>query len=83
MQYTEILIALAGAALLAVVADQATGRRGVAATLLVSAVGAACGAFLAIRVFSVATLDQWGWLLWAFSASIVCLVAYFLFRNKR
>ena len=83
MQYTEILIALAGAALLGVIADQATGRRGVAATLLVSTVGAACGAFLAIRVFSVATLEQWNWLLWAFSASVVCLVAYFLFRNKR
>ena len=83
MQYTEILIAVVGVALLAVIADQATGRRGVAATTLVSAVGAACGAFLAVRVFAVSTLEQWIWLLWAFVASVVCLVAYFLFRNKR
>ncbi|RZJ19310.1 MAG: transglycosylase [Brevundimonas sp.] len=83
MQYTEILIALVGVVILAVIADQLSGRRGVAATLLVSGVGAACGAFLAIRVFAISTLEDWTWLLWALVASVICLVAYFLFRNKR
>lgn len=83
MQYAELLIAALGALLLAWIADLLTGRRGLAATLLVSGVGAICGGFLAIRVFAVSTLAQWPWVGWSLVASVVCLFAFFLFRNKR
>jgi sugar phosphate permease len=83
VHYVEIIAAVAGALMLAWIADLLTGRRGLAATLLVSGVGAACGAFLAIRVFAVATLAQWPWVGWAMGGSIFCLAAYFLFRSKR
>lgn len=81
--YVQIAVAAAGAAILAWIADLMTGRRGLAATLLVAAVGALCGGFLAVRVFAVAALSDWIWLAWSMAATIFCLVAYFLFRNKR
>ena len=83
MQYADIVIAVLGAFVLAWLADLMTGRRGLFATSLVSAVGAICGWFLAVRVFAVSTMDQWGWILWSMAAAILALVAFFLFRNKR
>ncbi|MCH4269606.1 MAG: transglycosylase [Brevundimonas sp.] len=83
MQYIEIAIALAGALGLAWIADLLTGRRGLGGTILVALVSAACGAFLAIRVFAVAALADWEWLPWAFAAVVIGLVAFFLFRSKR
>ena len=83
MQYADVVIAVLGAALLAWIADLVTGRRGFFATSLVSATGAICGWFLCIRVFAETTMDQWQWVLWSIGGSIFCLVAYFLFRNKR
>ena len=83
MQYAEIIVALGGGLLLAWVADLLTGRRGLFATLVVSSAGVACGCFLAVRVFAVSTLDSWPWVLWSMIAAVVCLGAFFLFRNKR
>lgn len=79
----DLIIAVVGALALGLIADQLTGRRGLAATTLVAAVGAICGWFLSIRVFAVSTMDQFGWVGWALAGSIVCLVAFFLFRSKR
>jgi DNA segregation ATPase FtsK/SpoIIIE-like protein len=83
VQYVEIAIALAGALGLAWIADLLTGRRGLGGTILVALVSGACGAFLAVRVFAVATLSDWEWLPWAFAAVVLSLVAFFLFRSKR
>ena len=83
MQYADVVMAVLGAALLAWIADLLTGRRGFFATSLVSATGAICGWFLCIRVFASTTMDQWEWVLWAMAGSVIGLVAYFLFRNKR
>ncbi len=83
VQYAELIIAVLGAGALAWIADLLTGRRGMAATGLVSATGAACGWFLCVRVFGLATLDQWLWVGWAMAGSILCLLAFFLFRSKR
>lgn len=83
MQYVEIAIALAGALGLAWITDLLTGRRGLGGTILVALVSGACGAFLAVRVFAVATLSGWEWLPWAFAAVVLGLVAFFLFRSKR
>ncbi|MEN5168530.1 transglycosylase [Brevundimonas pondensis] len=81
--YADIAIAIVGALVLAWIADLLTGRRGLGGTILVAAVGAGCGAFLAIRVFAVATLDDWTWVVWSMVAAVICLVAFFLFRSKR
>lgn len=83
MQYAELIAAGIGALILAAIADQLTGKRGFFATLLVSAVGALCGWFLAVRVFAVSALTDWTWVGWAMAGSVICLVAFFLFRNKR
>lgn len=83
MQYAELIAAGIGALILAAIADQLTGKRGFFATLLVSAVGAICGWFLAVRVFAVSALTDWTWVGWALAGSALCLVAFFLFRNKR
>ncbi|MGA0545677.1 transglycosylase [Brevundimonas sp. VNH65] len=83
VQYADIAVAVAGALAIAWIADLLTGRRGYIATLLVSGTGAACGWFLATRVFAVATMDDWVWVAWAFAASVLSLIGYFLFRNKR
>lgn len=83
VQYAEIIAAALGVLILATIADQIAGRRGFFASLLVSAVGAACGAFLALRVFGISTLTDWAWVVWAMAGAAICLVAFFLFRNKR
>lgn len=83
MQYVEIAIAVIGALALAWIADLLTGRRGLGATVLVAMVSAACGAFLAVRVFAVAALTDWEWLPWSLGAAVLGLIAFFLFRSKR
>ena len=83
LEYAEIITAAVGALLLAAAADLLTGRRGLLATSLVSATGAVCGWFLAVRVFAVSTMDSWVWIPWSLIGSVVCLVAFFLFRGKR
>lgn len=83
MEYADIAGAVAGALVVAWIADLLTGRRGYVATLLVSGVGAVCGWFLATRVFAVATMQDWLWVGWALTGSVFSLVGYFLFRNKR
>ena len=69
--------------LLAAAADLLTGRRGLLATSLVSATGAVCGWFLAVRVFALAITDSWTWVPWAMGGAMFCLLAFFLFRSKR
>ncbi len=83
MQYADIAIAVLGVLGLASILDLLSGRRGFGGAILVAAVGAACGAFLAIRVFGVSALGDWLWVAWALVASAVTLLAYTLFRSKR
>ena len=83
MQYADIAIAALGAFVLAWGADQLTGRRGLFATSLVSAVGATAGWFLAVRVFNASTMAEWTWVWWSMIGSALALVTFFLFRNKR
>lgn len=83
MQYADIIIAVLGAFALAWLADLFTGRRGLFATSLVSGVAAVAGWFLAIRVFAIGTMDEWGWVAWSLAASALALGAFFLFRSKR
>ena len=83
MQYADIVIAVLGALALGWVADLLTGGRGIARTLLASLTGAACGWFLAIRVFAAHTTDDLGWVVWAMAGSVIVLLVYFLTRNKR
>lgn len=83
MQYIETVVVVLVTLTLAWAADQLSGRRGVGITSLVALTGAACGAFLAIRVFDVATLESWGWASWSWVAAIAALVAFLLFRSKR
>ena len=83
MQYLDIVAAVAGGLLLAWIADLLTGRRGLGGTALVSGVGLLCGWFLAVRVFAVSTMDSWVWIPWSLIGSVVCLIAFFLFRGKR
>lgn len=83
MQYADIAIAALGVLALAWLADLLGGRRGLGGVLLVAAVGAGCGAFLSVRVFAVATLDQWPWILWALGGAVVTVTIYTLLRSKR
>lgn len=83
MQHADIVIAVLGAFALAWLADLLTGRRGLFATSLVSAVAAVAGWFLAVRVFAIGTMDQWDWVLWSLTASVLALGGFFLFRSKR
>ena len=83
MQYADIAIAVLGAFALAWLADLLTGRRGLFATSLVSVVAAVAGWFLAIRVFGIGTMDEWGWVIWSLAASALALGGFFLFRSKR
>lgn len=83
MQYADIVTAVVAAFALAWLADLLTGRRGLLATSLVAATGAVAGWFLAVRVFGVSTMDEWGWVLWSMIGSAIALVAFFLFRSKR
>ena len=83
MQHVDIVIAVLGAFALAWLADLLTGRRGLFATSLVSAVAAIAGWFLAVRVFGVSTMSEWTWVLWSLAASALALGGFFLFRSKR
>lgn len=83
MQHADIVIAILGAFALAWLADLVSGRRGLFAASLVSAVAAVAGWFLAIRVFAVGTMDDWTWVLWSLAASALALGGFFLFRSKR
>ncbi|QQQ18902.1 transglycosylase [Brevundimonas vitis] len=83
MQYLDILTGALGAFALAWIADQLTGRRGLFATSLVAGIGALCGWFLTVRVIGIASLDDWRWIPWSMAGSVICLVAFFLFRSKR
>ena len=79
----EIIVAVLGAFALAWLADLVSGRRGLFATSLVSAVAAVSGWFLAVRVFGVSTMNEWTWVLWSLAAATLALGAFFLFRSKR
>ncbi len=83
MQYLDLIVAVVAVILLAVVADQLTGRRNLDQALLVGGVGAVCGGFLQMRVFALGTMDDWGWVGWSLIGATLCLVAHFLFRGKR
>lgn len=83
MQYVDLIVAVVAVVGLAVVADQLTGRRNLDQALLVGGVGAACGAFLHVRVFAVGAFDGWGWVGWSLIGAALCLGAHFLFRGKR
>lgn len=83
MEYADLALAAVGAFALAWLADLMGGRRGLFAATLVSGVGTLCGWFLVVRVFGVATMDDWRWAPWSLAASAVCLAAYHLFRSKR
>lgn len=83
LEYADVMTAVIGAFALAWAADQMTGRRGLFAASLVAFTGAACGWFLAVRVFGVSTMDQFLWVFWSGGGAVLALVAYYLFRNKR
>lgn len=83
MQHADIVIAILAVLALAWAADQITGRRGLFGASLVSATGAACGWFLAVRVFGAATMDELGWTLWSGTGSALSLFTFYLFRNTR
>ena len=83
LPYIEIIMAVLGAFALAWLADLVSGRRGLFATSLVSAVAAGSGWFLAVRVFGASTMEEWTWVLWSLAASTLALGAFFLFRSKR
>jgi hypothetical protein len=83
LEYADIVAAAVGVFVVAWIADLLTGRRGLFAASLVSGVGATCGWFLAVRVFSVATMDDVLWTVWAVGGAILGLGAFYLFRNTR
>jgi hypothetical protein len=83
LEYADIIVAVVGVFALAWIADQLTGRRGLFGASLVAGTGAICGWFLAVRVFGVSTMDEFGWTLWSGVGSALCLVTFFLFRNTR
>lgn len=83
MDNIDIALAVLLTAGLASGFDAVTGRRGLAAPMLVAFTGALCGGFLAVRVFAVATLDEWPWVIWSIVGAILALSAHFLFRNTR
>ena len=83
LEYADIALALAGAFVLAWIADLLTGRRGLFAASLVALTGTACGWFLAVRVFGASTMDEFGWVLWSGTGTVLGLLTYYLFRNTR
>lgn len=83
MEYADIVVAVVGVFAVAWIADLLTGRRGLFAASLVAGVGAACGWFLAVRVFGAATMDDFVWTAWAIGGSVLALIAFYLFRNTR
>jgi hypothetical protein len=83
LDYADIVVAVAGAFVLAWVVDLLTGRRGLFAASLVALTGAACGWFLAVRVFGASTMDEFDWVLWSGAGTVLGLITYYLFRNTR
>jgi hypothetical protein len=83
MEQVDIVLAALGVLILAWAADQITGRRGLFAASLVSATGAVCGWFLAVRVFGTSTMDEMSWTVWSGAGSILSLFTFYLFRNTR
>lgn len=83
LEYVDVAIALVGVFALAWVADLMTGRRGFLAASLVAFTCAACGWFLAVRVFGASTMDELGWTLWSGAGAVLGLITYSLFRNTR
>ncbi|AQR63477.1 transglycosylase [Brevundimonas sp. LM2] len=83
MEYADIVAAAVGVFVIAWIADLLTGRRGLFAASLVAGVGALCGWFLAVRVFGAATMDGFLWTVWAVGGAVLCLSAFYLFRNTR
>ncbi|RZJ87406.1 MAG: transglycosylase [Brevundimonas sp.] len=83
MQYADIVIAGLGVLLVAWIADMLGGKRGFGGAVLVAGVGAVCGWFLPVRVFAVATMDDWSWVGWSLAASAAVSLIYRLFRSKR
>ena len=83
MQYADIAIALIAVLAIAWLADQLAGRRGFGGAALVAGVGAACSWFLIIRVFAIATMGDWIWVVWSLGGAALALGAFYLFRSKR
>ena len=83
LEYADIVAAVIGVFAVAWVGDMLTGRRGFFAASLVAATGAACGWFLAVRVFGVATMDDFVWTAWAVGGAVLAMIAFYLFRNTR
>ena len=83
LEYADIIIAVLGVLTIAWIADQWAGRRGFGGASLVSGVGAACGWFLAVRVFAFYTMDDWQWVGWALGGAGLALGTFYLFRSKR
>lgn len=83
MEHADIVVAVVGVFAVAWIADLLTGRRGLFTASLVAATGAACGWFLAVRVFGAATMDDFQWTAWAIGGSVLALIAFYLFRNTR
>ena len=83
MEYADVVLAVVGVFALGWIADLLTGRRGLFGATLVSATGAACGWFLAVRVFGTVSMDELGWTAWSGVGAIVSLFTFYLFRNTR
>lgn len=83
MPYIELVATVAGIVALAWLADFISGRRALPAMIIVGLSGGAAGAFLALRVFSIANYDSWIWPLWAVIGAMLSMLLYFMFRNKR
>jgi len=83
LEHADIVVAVVGVFAVAWIADLLTGRRGLFTASLVAATGAACGWFLAVRVFGAATMDDFQWTAWAIGGSVLALIAFYLFRNTR
>ncbi|WP_292053646.1 MULTISPECIES: transglycosylase [unclassified Brevundimonas] len=83
MPYVEAAVTIFVALALAWLADLITGRRDLPGFVIVALTGAAGGAFLALRVFSLATIDSWLWPMGAGIGAVAAIVLYFLFRKQR
>lgn len=83
MEYADYAAAAVVTGLLAWIADLASGRRGIIKHLLVAATGAAAGGFLGVRVFALATFDDWRWVGWAAAGAAAALLVFLLTRSKR
>ncbi len=83
MPYIELLATVLGVVALAWVADLISGRRALPAMIIVGLSGGVAGAFLALRVFSIANYDSWIWPLWSVIGAVASMLLYFMFRNKR